>query len=609
MRSRGPWVSFLFVSTLLSCGAPEGDVHQAAAEGDLETVRALVGSDESLLSATDGESRTPLHMATGRARFYVAEYLLDQGANVDAADRGGETPLHNAVLSQNMGMVDLLLSREADLELQNSYGRTPLHLVARETGNAALASRLLEAGAEVNVVDRYGGTPLSLAAWRGFEDMVDLFLDNGADIPEGEAELEMGIVWGAQHGLSRLFGVLVEAGADLTLPNDGGGTLLHSASAGGSREVVEILVEEGLAIGSRDRYGWTPLHYAAREGQDDVVGVLLSEGAPVDPRTLAGYTPLHLATDADRGSTADLLEEAGSSTVPFAFPRLDGLYFGGDSPGPDPVIFLPDIVSTNRFEHGSITFSPEGDEAFWASSFIVDDSGYTRGRIMTSRLTADGWLPPAFADFSTDFLHGDDVPFFHPDGNRLFFLSARTDDPGGGHPGERIWYVDRTENGWAEPVLIQGGPNELAKHWQFSVSANGNIYFNSGAPGGLGAGDLYVSRFDGTGWLPPENLGAPVNTEYDEFSPFIAPDESYLIISVHGAPGDAGFMDLYVSFRDDGGSWSEPVNLGPTVNTPSHELCPFVSGDGRYLFFNSHRGGQSDIFWVDAAIIERLRAG
>jgi hypothetical protein len=62
-----------------------------------------------------------------------------------------------------------------------------------------------------------------------------------------------------------------------------------------------------------------------------------------------------------------------------------------------------------------------------------------------------------------------------------------------------------------------------------------------------------------------------------------------------------------VSFRGRGGLWSEPVNLGPEVNSPSIELCPVVTADGKYLFFLSRGDGESHAYWVRADVIEKLR--
>jgi Tol biopolymer transport system component len=126
----------------------------------------------------------------------------------------------------------------------------------------------------------------------------------------------------------------------------------------------------------------------------------------------------------------------------------------------------------------------------------------------------------------------------------------------------------------------------------------------SGDPGGFGDGDIYVSRLVDGRYQAPENLGAPLNSDGDETQPYIAPDESYVVF---GRPGDVGSLDLWVTFRDAGSQWTEPVNLGPTVNSPAPDICPIVSPNGRYLFFNSYRNGNADNHWVSAAIIEQLR--
>jgi hypothetical protein len=226
----------------------------------------------------------------------------------------------------------------------------------------------------------------------------------------------------------------------------------------------------------------------------------------------------------------------------------------------------------------------------------VADSGYSYGMLVTSKLEGGRWTPPTPASFSLP-RQGDDVPFFAPDGAKLFFLSSRPDAEG--HSGgERIWWMDRTEQGWSEPRLIDGGPNTKEMHWQFSVAANGSIYFNSGDPGGHGRGDIYVSRLVEGRYATPENLGGVVNSEYDEEQPFIAPDESYIIFGRYGTPDAIGGVDLYISFRDSEGRWTEPLNMGEPINSRSHEICPIVTHDGEYLFFNSFRSGNADNYCV-----------
>jgi Tol biopolymer transport system component len=89
--------------------------------------------------------------------------------------------------------------------------------------------------------------------------------------------------------------------------------------------------------------------------------------------------------------------------------------------------------------------------------------------------------------------------------------------------------------------------------------------------------------------------------------PFIAPDESYLIFARARHSENLGYIDLWISFRDESGGWTVPVNLGQPVNTRANEICPIVSPDGKYLFFNSSRRGNDDNYWVEASFIEDLR--
>jgi Tol biopolymer transport system component len=92
------------------------------------------------------------------------------------------------------------------------------------------------------------------------------------------------------------------------------------------------------------------------------------------------------------------------------------------------------------------------------------------------------------------------------------------------------------------------------------------------------------------------------------WTPFIAPDESYLIFcSTRGLPAsDQG--DLYISFRQPDGNWTEPVSLGEPINSKGLDRFPAVSPDGKYLFFTQRtRDHDEDVFWVSTNIIERLR--
>jgi hypothetical protein len=85
-------------------------------------------------------------------------------------------------------------------------------------------------------------------------------------------------------------------------------------------------------------------------------------------------------------------------------------------------------------------------------------------------------------------------------------------------------------------------------------------------------------------------------------------DESYLIVCQDKTEGH-GKYDLYISFRLDDGSWSNPVDMGKEINSSASEFRPYVTPDGKYLFFTSNRidSDTGNIFWADADVIEKLK--
>ena len=100
-------------------------------------------------------------------------------------------------------------------------------------------------------------------------------------------------------------------------------------------------------------------------------------------------------------------------------------------------------------------------------------------------------------------------------------------------------------------------------------------------------------------FLSPEILPKEINTDRYEADVFVAPDESYLIFCAIRRDG-LGRGDLYISFKDENGNWTQAKNMGTAINSENHELCPFVSRDGKYFFYTSNQ----DIYWVSTEIFE-----
>jgi hypothetical protein len=275
------------------------------------------------------------------------------------------------------------------------------------------------------------------------------------------------------------------------------------------------------------------------------------------------------------------------------FPALACPYLGQELPGNTPVLFAPAILNSRQGYHSSIVFSPDLREAVWCP---MREQG---GGLFMAKMSEGKWQAPLESDFG--MAAGVLDPIFSVDGNKLFFLSFQPDQPGGSQR-EKIWFVERTPGGWSQPRLIDEVVQSHPTHWTFSLARNGNLYFTSEISGEQ---DIYVARFDGRKYLAPENLGAAVNGGGKNFAPFIAPDEGYLIFARLGA--ETQKADLYITYKMLDGSWSRARDMGPRVNSAGHDLAPYVSPDGLYLFFVSQRERRNGIYWLKADIIHELR--
>jgi Tol biopolymer transport system component len=264
-----------------------------------------------------------------------------------------------------------------------------------------------------------------------------------------------------------------------------------------------------------------------------------------------------------------------------------------------PEIFAPSIISTDGNQVNSV-FSPGGKE-FYFSAFDPG-SGYT---IMVMNETDAGWSRPRVAPFSGEYSEVD--MFITHDGGRFFFISKRPLQIGGPRAqGYQIWAMERENATWGAPAHLGPIVNSGSRQLYPTVTRDGTLYFNSDRDG-YGRGDFFRSRLVDGQYAEPENLGDGINTEYDETDLFVAPDESYVIFTSVGRPDGSGSGDLYVSYREEDGSWTRALNMGEAINTESSEFCPMLSPDGTYFFFTSRRRGNDDIYWVDAAIIEHYR--
>lgn len=143
---------------------------------------------------------------------------------------------------------------------------------------------------------------------------------------------------------------------------------------------------------------------------------------------------------------------------------------------------------------------------------------------------------------------------------------------------------------WSRARPLEGSINSPAfNEGAQNISQDGQLLFFTGCnfPDGLGSCDLYVSHLTKLGWSNPENLGRSVNSEFWESTPSLSPDKNDLYFSGN-MPGGFGGKDIWVCHKTTTGKWSEPFNLGAEVNTAGDESCPFIHADNQTLYFNSN---------------------
>ena len=129
--------------------------------------------------------------------------------------------------------------------------------------------------------------------------------------------------------------------------------------------------------------------------------------------------------------------------------------------------------------------------------------------------------------------------------------------------------------------------NINTKYWEShaSISADGNtLYFTSNRPGGMGGLDIWVSeREPGGDWGPAKNIGKPINSEFNEETPFITDDGKTLYYSSYGYYNIGGY-DVFYSSKLDDETWSVPLNAGYPISTPEDDLFFYPLADGRYAY-------------------------
>jgi len=262
--------------------------------------KLLIASALAIVSGS-AFAATPLADAIENGRRDDVLKLIEQGADVNAAQADGTTPLQWAAYKLDTDLVERLLKRGAKAATQNRFGATPLGEGAK-AANLKIVQLLLKAGAPVDAANGDGETALMLAARTGSADVVSTLIGAGANVNAREAWRDQtALMWASEAADAKVVKLLIDHGADV-----------HARAA--TNDWGTQITNEPRAQ-YRPTGGLTPLLYAARAGCVDCVRAILAAGESVDRPTPDGETALMLAIDNYEFDTAKALLDSGANTL------------------------------------------------------------------------------------------------------------------------------------------------------------------------------------------------------------------------------------------------------------------------------------------------------
>lgn len=179
------------------------------------------------------------------------------------------------------------------------------------------------------------------------------------------------------------------------------------------------------------------------------------------------------------------------------------------------------------------------------------------------------------------------------DGRRMAYMSEQRFY-------DAIYFAEITNGSLSNAINITPQIQSDGDQYVTSLSYDGNTMYLSRI--GIDDADIMTSTYVARRWTKSESIGKPINSRYFESHASISADGKRLFFLSNRKESLGGMDIFYSDLKDDGKSWSEPVNLGPTINTKLNEDSPFISLDGKTLYFSSegHESiGGYDIFYSE----------
>jgi len=247
--------------------------------------------------------------------------------------------------------------------------------------------------------------------------------------------------------------------------------------------------------------------------------------------------------------------------------------------------FMPQLFS--QFPNvRDMAISSEGDEIYFSIQSYADEVSF----IAVSKKENNNWSVPEITTFSGKFF--DIEPSLSSDGLKLYFASNRpllnTENKAKDFD---IWYVQRVskDSGWSNPINVGAPINSESDEFYPSIANNNNFYFTCNQRSTKGKDDIFVSYWKGDKYLEPLSLSDSINTDGYEFNAFIDPNDSYIIFTAYQRKDGFGSGDLYISYKISDSTWTKAQNLGKEINSDKMDYCPYIDIKTNTLYFTSKR--------------------
>ncbi|KAJ8401902.1 hypothetical protein AAFF_G00374830 [Aldrovandia affinis] len=294
-------------------------VYQAAANGDVNTLTAVIREDPSILECCDGEGSTPLMHAVSGRQVDTVKLLLKMGASINTQDACGRTSLSLATYLGWLEGCVCLLRNGAKQNIPDKNGRLPLHAATAETDLRLMAVLLQQSTlCEINHQDNEGMTALHWASFHNRPQHVQALLQKGADPTLVDKDFKTALHWAVQSGSRFMCSLILDhhlGSSVINYDDENGKTCVHIAAAAGYSDIIYELARvpetnlQALDVDER-----TPLHWAAAAGKADCVQALLQLGVEPGPRDINENTPLTYAMYCGHTACITLLSNESRST-------------------------------------------------------------------------------------------------------------------------------------------------------------------------------------------------------------------------------------------------------------------------------------------------------